>query len=102
MKSRPYVAGTTSLAEAPDATAQRRGVNRLAEKREGYVHQETGKGFYTSGPSQDPRAPGGRFISTGDSSGKTSHLYDREGKHVDTSQKGSGGPAANAPPGGKK
>jgi len=67
------------------------------------VHQKSESGdFYTSKPASDPKAEGGRIISTGDKSGHTTHVYDSESNHVDTSTTGSGGPAKDVSPGGKQ
>lgn len=66
----------------------------------GYVHNDTvSDNFYTSGPAQDPAAgENGRFISTGDESGKTSRTYDGSGNLVSESSKGDGGPSKDADP----
>ncbi|MCW3053470.1 MAG: hypothetical protein JWN14_2640 [Chthonomonadales bacterium] len=69
----------------------------MAKREEGYVHSNTvSDNFYTSGPTKDPAAPGGRFISTGDASGKTSRTYDSEGNLVKEQSKGDGGPSKGA------
>ena len=67
---------------------------------DGYVHNDTvSDNFYTSGPAKDPAAgEGGRFVSTGDSSGKTSRTYDGSGNQVSESSKGTGGPSKGANP----
>lgn len=71
-----------------------------SENPPGYVHNDTvSDNFYTSGPAQDKDAgEGGRFISTGDSTGKTSRTYDSGGNLVKESSKGSGGPSKDAKP----
>jgi hypothetical protein len=66
-------------------------------------HQRSSSGnFYTSGKASDPKAgPGGRFISTGDRGGHTTHVYNGSGQHVHSKSSGDGGPAKGVSPGGK-